>query len=106
MWMAWNNVAENTITNYFRKCGFKQKNAEDVEENGNVIDIPNEIPEWWNEVTKSLNIEDLMFEELVSFDDDLAVYSDLSEKDIIASIFKDMSMEEAVKEDGEDESDS
>lgn len=74
-----------------------------------VIDIPNETPERWNEVTKSLNIEDQSFEVFVSFGNDLAVCSELSEEDIIASIStisKEMSREEAVGEDSNDEADS
>ncbi|KAK9886321.1 hypothetical protein WA026_015831 [Henosepilachna vigintioctopunctata] len=98
MWMAskaWNNVTEKTIENCFKKCGFKrqyQEGEERVEEDCVAVDTPpsgDEAPERWSEVTKKLNIEDLTFEEFVSFDDNLAICGELSGADIIASVSKD-----------------
>lgn len=111
MWMAskaWANVTEKTIENCFKKSGFKRQNQEDeerVEEDCSAVDTPTneyETPERWSEVTKSLNVEELTFEEFVSFDDDLATCGELSDADIIGSVSKDTE-EDAGEDNGDSE---
>lgn len=96
MWMAskaWNNVTAKTIENCFLKSGFKRQNQDDEGEDvdcsvaGTSTDDAIR-PEQWAQITTSLDIEGITFEEFVSFDDDLAVCGQLTDTDIIASVSK------------------
>lgn len=83
MWMitkAWNNVTKKTISNCFKKSGFK---AEEQEED--VTDVPTN----WEEVSEALDLQGMEFEEFVSFDDDVAVCGELTEADILDSVSAD-----------------
>lgn len=114
MWMtskAWANVTQTTIENSFKKSGFKRQTEGDeerVEEEGGVVGTPSvsthETPDRWEDVTRSLDVEGLTFEEFVDFDNDLAICGELSDTDIIASVSQ--STGEDANEDSEEDSEA
>lgn len=83
MWMitkAWHNVNKTTISNCFKKSGFNITEDEDVEDETSIpIDIA---PRDWTKVKDTLDLQEIKFEEFVTFDDNIAVCDELSETDV------------------------
>lgn len=104
MWMAtkaWSKVTETTISNCFKKSGFKV-NLEDEDDTEHPMSELTETPANWENVTATLDLQQqIQFEDFVTFDDDVAVCGELSDADIISSVAP-VSEENAEEEDEDD----
>ncbi|XP_050527783.1 uncharacterized protein LOC126897884 [Daktulosphaira vitifoliae] len=103
MWMiskTWNKVTERTITNCFKKSGFK------CEDEDNDVPLAELVKIWQatsaNEEEDSTSIQLTDFE-FVSFDDDLAVCGELTDDDIVTSVLPVCKGEEEESEEEENE---
>lgn len=82
--MAWSNVAQSTIANCFRKCGF----SFETEAVMPAIEVTEEPPQWQKMITifpcetNAL----LTFEDFVRFDDDVYVCGQVTDEDIVADV--------------------
>lgn len=109
MWMitkAWNKVTPRTIANCFKKGGFQAP----IEDEDDISDpSPSEVtvtPAHWDAVREELDLQDMDFEEFVTFDDEVAVCGQLTESEIVSSVSSVPDEVDAEDEDEEDEVDS
>lgn len=102
MWMltkAWQNVSKTTISNCFKKSGFKII-EEDVDEPTPLpIDVA---PRDWTKVRDELDLQELEFEDFVTFDDDVAVCGEVTENDILSSVGLQPQPDEEMEQDDEE----
>ncbi len=98
IYSAWNEVKVSTIQNCFSKCGFIINDIEDE------CDFDENFDEVWETAQRLLDI-DIVFEEFVECDEDLAVNENLTEEKIIEEIISERNAntsEELIESDEED----